>query len=84
MTCPKGFFCPAKTGTDEMYSNMCPPGFYCDSGTGDGVKYNKKCPEGYYCPAATEAYTEFLNSSADATAPTRCPKGKILNTFTYS
>ena len=40
ITCPKGFFWPAKTGTDEMYNNMWPPGFYCDSGTGDGSTLN--------------------------------------------
>ena len=58
-----------------MFSNMCPPGFYCDEGTGDGSKYNKKCPEGYYCPAATEAYDEFLDSTSESQAVTKCPKG---------
>jgi hypothetical protein len=76
ITCPKGFFCPTKTGVSGTYSNMCPPGFYCAIGTGDGSKYNKKCPEGFYCPAATQDYNEFVNSSTtDPEAPTKCPKG---------
>jgi hypothetical protein len=75
ITCPEGFYCPTKTEINTMYSNMCPPGFYCEAGTGDGSKFNKKCPEGYYCPSATAAYDEFIDSSAESTAPTKWPRG---------
>ena len=77
LTCPQGFFCPSKTGMNNIYSNMCPSGFYCGEGTGDATKFNKKCPEGYYCPAATQSYDDFLTSSTTTTneVATRCPRG---------
>lgn len=63
--CPRGFFCPSRTGSGTTFS--CPSGTYSGN---EGLKNSTECitcPEGAYCPAGT--------ASRPSIEPIKCPAG---------
>jgi hypothetical protein len=63
LSCPPGFYCPAKSGTPVI----CPAGSYCPAKSGtpvkcdlcflcskEGLPQQLLCPSGHYCPSSVQ------------------------------